>query len=243
MRECAAVGSRPSLTDRDLLRIWPDHSWQFLSTSRGSYRDRPRIGPVFRYARKIRARLFAVHALQGLRDLADAVSLGVAIQSTTQRSATGQRYIRHRELGGQILLFVRLAGSKTGSPCPTRSLAPSITYRTSTSGRSSSYGSCDSRCRRISSGGKGRSGLIKPIARAARRAPPFNSAVRLSVTNMRLHQNVAIGFNGNPVPPNTGTGAAVSRNSHRLRRDATCATASRSITSTSGSPIATIASW
>jgi len=56
-------------------------------------------------------------------------------------------------------------------------------------------------------------------------------------------QNVAIGFNGNPVPPNTGTGAAVSRNSQRLRRDATCATASRSITSISGSPIATIASW
>ena len=26
---------------------------------------------------------------------------------TTQRSPTGQRYIKHRELGGQILLFVR----------------------------------------------------------------------------------------------------------------------------------------
>ena len=70
-----------------------------------------------------------------------------------------------------------------------------------------------------------------------------DGAKKRDVGGHRPRQNVAIGFSGNPVPPSIGTGAAVSRNSQRFRRDATCATASRSITSMSGSPIATIASW
>ena len=43
-----------------------------------------------------------------------------------------------------------------------------------------------------------------------------------------LHQNIARGFKGEPVPPRIGSGAAVSRNSHRLRAAAASARASRS---------------
>lgn len=42
------------------------------------------------------------------------------------------------------------------------------------------------------------------------------------------HQNVAIGFTGEPVPPRIASGATVSRNSHRFRFCAASASASRS---------------
>src|SRR5438309_6335844 len=43
-----------------------------------------------------------------------------------------------------------------------------------------------------------------------------------------LHQNVAIGLSGDPVPPLIGSGAAVTRNSQRLRAAAASLRASRS---------------
>src|SRR5262249_56903608 len=42
------------------------------------------------------------------------------------------------------------------------------------------------------------------------------------------HQNVAIGLSGDPVPPLIGSGAAVKRNSQRLRAAAASLNASRS---------------
>ena len=41
--------------------------------------ERDELGPVLRDAREVRARVLAVHALQGLCDFADAVPLGVAV--------------------------------------------------------------------------------------------------------------------------------------------------------------------
>src|SRR5437879_3549148 len=46
--------------------------------------------------------------------------------------------------------------------------------------------------------------------------------------NILLLQNVAIGFIGDPVPPRIGSGAAVNKNSHRLRTAAAALRASRS---------------
>jgi len=43
---------------------------------------------------------------------------------TTQRSPTGQRYIKHRELGGQILLFVRARKKQDGLTMPYTFLGP-----------------------------------------------------------------------------------------------------------------------
>src|SRR5689334_6526702 len=44
---------------------------------------------------------------------------------------------------------------------------------------------------------------------------------RLPLSHSLFHppnpQNVAIGFSGDPVPPGTASGAAVNKNSHRLR--------------------------
>jgi len=43
---------------------------------------------------------------------------------TTQQSPTGQRYIKHRELGGQILLFVRARKKQDGATVPYTFLGP-----------------------------------------------------------------------------------------------------------------------
>ena len=43
---------------------------------------------------------------------------------TTQQSPTGQRYIKHRELGGQILLFVRARRRQDGTTVPYTFLGP-----------------------------------------------------------------------------------------------------------------------
>ena len=51
-------------------------------------------------------------------------------------------------------------------------------------------------------------------------------------------QKVAIGFSGDPVPPSTGSGAAVTRNSQRLSRSESFASSSRSQLSKIGIPIA-----
>ena len=55
----------------------------------------------------------------------------------------------------------------------------------------------------------------------------------------RQDQNVAIGFNGDPVPPFTGIGAALTRNIQRFRFAAASPSASRSQLSKIGVPIAT----
>ena len=44
--------------------------------------------------------------------------------TTTQQSPTGQRYIKHRELGGQILLFVRARKKQDGLTVPYTFLGP-----------------------------------------------------------------------------------------------------------------------
>ena len=72
---------------------------------------------------KSEARLLAVHAVQGLCDLAGAFSLGVA-GSTTQTSRTGQRYIHHRQQGGHILLFVRQPRERGTRTVPYMFLGP-----------------------------------------------------------------------------------------------------------------------
>src|SRR5205814_3499685 len=56
-------------------------------------------------------------------------------------------------------------------------------------------------------------------------------------------QNVAIGFTGEPVPPLTGIGATVNKNSHRLRLAAASLSASRSQLSKMGTPMAIKTSW
>jgi hypothetical protein len=43
---------------------------------------------------------------------------------TTQQSPTGQRYIRHRDFGGHILLFVRPRKRQDGRPLPYTFLGP-----------------------------------------------------------------------------------------------------------------------
>src|SRR6185437_10387463 len=55
-------------------------------------------------------------------------------------------------------------------------------------------------------------------------------------------QNVAMGFNTDPVAPGTAAGAAVTRNSQRFRRSASRPINSRSRLSKIGIPIATSAS-
>src|SRR5215469_12135498 len=53
------------------------------------------------------------------------------------------------------------------------------------------------------------------------------------------NQKVAMGLNGDPVPPSTGNGATVNRNVQRFLAAAALATASRSRLSRMGAPIAT----
>src|SRR5437667_4669577 len=48
------------------------------------------------------------------------------------------------------------------------------------------------------------------------------------IADLSTYQNVAIGLSGDPVPPLMGSGAAVSRNSQRLRAAAASLRASRS---------------
>jgi hypothetical protein len=57
--------------------------------------------------------------------------------------------------------------------------------------------------------------------------PPENAKMRRQIAELKP-QNVAIGLSGEPVPPRMGIGAAVSRNSHRLRAAAASLKASRS---------------
>src|SRR5262245_66264320 len=63
------------------------------------------------------------------------------------------------------------------------------------------------------------------------------------VVAARHDQNVAIGLSGEPVPPVNGIGAAVSRNSQRLRFAAASLKGSRSQLSKIFTPSAISASW
>ena len=56
-------------------------------------------------------------------------------------------------------------------------------------------------------------------------------------------QKVAMGLSGDPVPPSTGSGAAVIRNSQRFSRRAVALRASRSQLSKMGTPMAMMESW
>src|SRR5262245_27137624 len=72
------------------------------------------------------------------------------------------------------------------------------------------------------------------------RCEAHSHAYALLSTNLHVGaQNVAIGLIGEPVPPTTGSGAALNMNSHRLRAAAACASASRSQLSNSGMPSVT----
>jgi kynurenine formamidase len=88
---------------------------------------------------------------------------------------------------------------------------------------------------------KGMGSPLNPLAIFSRKSDETESADSICSTGWP-DQKIARAFTGNPVPPVTGTGAVVSRNSHLWRRAAVSASASRSWLSRMSIPIAVIAS-
>src|SRR5262249_62187147 len=86
----------------------------------------------------------------------------------------------------------------------------------------------------------------RPVSlRRRRRSVNYRGAPQLALHKViRIsNQNEAIGLSGEPVPPVNGIGAAVSRNSQRLRFAAASLKASRSQLSKRFTPSAINASW
>jgi hypothetical protein len=108
--------------------------------------------PVLRHAREVRARLLAVHAVQGLRDLAGRLFHWESQSRRRRRHRPGSATSTTASAADTSCCSCAQRASRTAGRCRTRSWGRRTTCRTRATGRSRSCGGCAARCRRRCSG-------------------------------------------------------------------------------------------
>ncbi|MEO8682694.1 MAG: DUF3427 domain-containing protein [Vicinamibacterales bacterium] len=96
-------------------RITPGHFYQHRE---GTYRDQVTNSDLFFVTLEKSERDYSPSTLYKDYAISPTLFHWESQSTTTEQSPTGQRYIRHRELGGQILLFVRARKKQDGLTVP-----------------------------------------------------------------------------------------------------------------------------
>jgi len=118
-----SIHSRHSLTDilSALGDITPD---RFFQPQAGVYRHEATNSDLFFVTLEKSERDYSPSTLYKDYAVSPTLFHWESQSITTQQSTTGQRYIKHRELGGQILLFVRARRESDGLTMPYTFLGP-----------------------------------------------------------------------------------------------------------------------
>ena len=102
-------------------RITPGHFYQHRE---GTYRDQATNSDLFFVTLEKSERDYSPSTLYKDYAISPTQFHWESQSTTSQQSPTGQRYIRHRELGGHILLFVRSRKKQDGLTVPYTFLGP-----------------------------------------------------------------------------------------------------------------------
>ena len=102
-------------------RITPGHFYQHRE---GTYRDQATNSDLFFVTLEKSERDYSPSTLYKDYAISPTQFHWESQSTTTRQSPTGQRYIRHRELGGHILLFVRPRKRQDGLTVPYTFLGP-----------------------------------------------------------------------------------------------------------------------
>jgi len=118
-----SIHARHSLTEilSAFGRITPERFYQHRE---GPYRDQATGADVFFVTLEKSERDYSPSTLYKDYAISPTLFHWESQSTTTQRSPTGQRYIRQRELGGTVLLFVRQRKQQDGLTMPYTFLGP-----------------------------------------------------------------------------------------------------------------------